>query len=279
MSVISSSSGWAPDRVPPIYPHRVGAQLVLLRHGQSQWNVEPSRFTGWVDVDLNEVGRKEASEAGGLMAGEGLGFDVVYTSVLTRAIRTAELALGEMGLSWLPVVRHWRLNERHYGGLQGANKAEMAAIHGDEQVHVWRRSYATPPPPLPEGSDMDPALDPRYAGIPRDQLPTTECLADVVERVLPYWHDVIAADLAAGRRVLVVAHGNSLRALIKHLESIGDEDIPGLEIPTGVPRLYDLDPTDPCRSVSEPRWLGDPDEIAAKAAAVTAQGKAVTPPQ
>jgi 2,3-bisphosphoglycerate-dependent phosphoglycerate mutase len=252
----------------------VGAQLVLLRHGQSQWNVEPSRFTGWVDVDLNDRGRLEAAEAGRLLAEEGLGFDVVYTSLLTRAIRTAELALGEMGLSWLPVVRHWRLNERHYGGLQGLNKAETASTHGEEQVQIWRRSYATPPPPLPEGSDMHPGLDPRYAGVPRDQLPSTECLADVVERVLPFWHDVIAADMAAGRRVLVSAHGNSLRALIKHLEAIGDEDIVSLEIPTGIPRLYDLDPADPCRSVAEPRWLGDPEEIAAKAAAVAAQGQA-----
>jgi 2,3-bisphosphoglycerate-dependent phosphoglycerate mutase len=252
----------------------VGAQLVLLRHGQSQWNVEPSRFTGWVDVDLNDRGRLEAAEAGRLLAEEGLGFDVVYTSLLTRAIRTAELALGEMGLSWLPVVRHWRLNERHYGGLQGLNKAETASTHGEEQVQIWRRSYATPPPPLPEGSDMHPVLDPRYAGVPRDQLPSTECLADVVERVLPFWHDVIAADMAAGRRVLVSAHGNSLRALIKHLEAIGDEDIVSLEIPTGIPRLYDLDPADPCRSVAEPRWLGDPEEIAAKAAAVAAQGQA-----
>ena len=252
----------------------MGAQLVLLRHGQSQWNVEPSRFTGWVDVELNEVGRKEAAQAGQLIASEGLAFDVVHTSVLTRAIRTAELALAEMGLSWLPVVRHWRLNERHYGGLQGANKAEMASIHGEEQVHIWRRSFATPPPSLPEDSDMNPALDPRYASVPKDQLPMAECLADVVERVLPYWHDVIATDLAAGRRVLVAAHGNSLRALIKHLEAIGDADISDLEIPTGIPRLYDLDPADPCRSLSEPRWLGDPDEIAAKAAAVAAQGKA-----
>lgn len=250
--------------------------LTLLRHGQSEWNVEPSRFTGWVDVDLNDRGRGEAAEAGRLMASEGLAFDVVYTSVLTRAIRTADLALAEMGLSWLPVVRHWRLNERHYGGIQGAEKAEMAVIHGEDQVHAWRRSYAVPPPPLPEDSDMHPAHDPRYAAVPRDQLPSAECLADVVERVLPYWHDIVAADLSAGRRVLLVAHGNTIRALIKHLENVTDDDIAALEIPTGVPRAYDLDPSDPCRSLTDPSWLGDPAEIAAKAAAVAAQGKAQT---
>jgi len=236
--------------------------------------VEPSRFTGWVDVDLNAVGEAEAAKAGALLAGEGLGFDVMYTSVLTRAIRTGQMVLAEMGLSWIPVLRHWRLNERHYGGLQGLNKAETAATHGEEQVHLWRRSYSTPPPELDPASDMNPARDPRYASVPRDQLPLTECLADVVDRVLPLWHDVIAADLAAGRRVLVAAHGNSLRALIKHLESIGDEEIAGLEIPTGVPRLYELDLTDPCHSTAAPRWLGDADEIASKAAAVAAQGKA-----
>jgi len=249
------------------------SQLVLLRHGQSQWNVEPSRFTGWVDVDLNAVGEAEAAKAGALLAGDGLAFDVMYTSVLTRAIRTGQMVLAEMGLSWVPVVRHWRLNERHYGGLQGLNKAETAATHGEDQVHLWRRSYSTPPPELDPASDMNPARDPRYASVPRDQLPLTECLADVVTRVLPLWHDVIAADLVAGRRVLVAAHGNSLRALIKHLESIGDEEIAGLEIPTGVPRLYQLDPADACSVVSS-RWLGDDEEIAAKAAAVAAQGKA-----
>ncbi|MHB1924889.1 MAG: 2,3-diphosphoglycerate-dependent phosphoglycerate mutase [Acidimicrobiales bacterium] len=248
--------------------------LVLLRHGQSQWNVEPSRFTGWVDVDLTALGEAEAAKAGALLAGEGLAFDVMYTSLLTRAVRTGSLVLAEMGLAWIPVVRHWRLNERHYGGLQGLNKAETAATHGEEQVHLWRRSYTTPPPELDPASDMNPARDPRYDTVPRDQLPLTECLADVVERVLPFWHDVIAADLAAGRRVLVAAHGNSLRALIKHLESIGDDEIAGLEIPTGVPRLYELDPADVCRSTAAPRWLGDADEIAAKAAAVAAQGQA-----
>lgn len=244
--------------------------LVLLRHGQSEWNLE-NLFTGWVDVDLSDVGRAEAVEAGRLLAREGLDFDLAYTSVLTRAVRTADLALAELGLSWLPVVRHWRLNERHYGGLQGLNKSQTAERYGDEQVRRWRRSYDVPPPPLPADAELSARRDPRYRLVPPDQLPDSECLADVVARFLPYWHDVICPQLIGGRRVLVVAHGNSLRALIKHLDGLGDEEIAELEVPTGVPRLYRLDPADPCRPASEPRWLGDPEEVAAKAVAVAAQ--------
>ena len=245
------------------------ARLALLRHGESDWNLR-NLFTGWVDVELSPTGEKEAGEAGRLMASASLAPEVVYTSVLTRAVRTADLALREMGMSWLPVVRHWRLNERHYGGLQGLDKKETAERFGADQVKVWRRSYDLPPPPLPADSEMLPARDPRYRAVPRDQLPTTECLADVVARLLPYWHEVVCADLAAGREVLVVAHGNSLRALIKHLEGIPDPEIVGLEVPTGVPRVYDLDPEDPCRVV-DARWLGDPDEVAARARKVAEQ--------
>ena len=242
---------------------------MLLRHGESDWN-QKNLFTGWVDVDLSDAGRDEAVEAGRLMAGAGLAPDVVHTSVLVRAIRTAELALDAMELSWLPVRRHWRLNERHYGALQGLDKKQTAAEHGDEQVRIWRRSYDVPPPALEAGHRHHPANDPRYRAVPRDQLPATECLKDVVARMLPYWHDVICADLAAGLTVLVAAHGNSLRALIKHLDGIGDADIPGLNVPTGIPRVYELDDTDPCRVVSA-RYLGDPALVAAKAAAVAAQ--------
>lgn len=244
-------------------------RLALLRHGESEWNLR-NLFTGWVDVDLSPTGEKEAGEAGRLMASASLAPGVVYTSVLTRAVRTAELALREMGMSWLPVVRHWRLNERHYGGLQGLDKKETAERFGADQVKQWRRSYDIPPPELDPGSDMHPAADPRYRGVPRDQLPSTECLADVVDRFLPYWHDVICADLAAGREVLVVAHGNSLRALIKHLDRIADPDIAGLEVPTGVPRVYELDAGDPCRVLGA-EWLGDAAEVAARARKVADQ--------
>jgi 2,3-bisphosphoglycerate-dependent phosphoglycerate mutase len=244
-------------------------RLVLLRHGESEWNLR-NLFTGWVDVDLSPTGEKEAGEAGRLLASASLAPQVVYTSVLTRAVRTADLALREMGMSWLPVVRHWRLNERHYGGLQGLDKKATAEKYGADQVKRWRRSYDVPPPPLDAGSEMHPANDPRYRGVPRDQLPASECLADVVERFLPYWLDVICADLAAGREVLVVAHGNSLRALIKHLDRIPDADIPALEVPTGVPRVYDLSAADPC-SVENARWLGDPEEVAARARQVAQQ--------
>jgi 2,3-bisphosphoglycerate-dependent phosphoglycerate mutase len=214
--------------------------LVLLRHGQSTWNLE-KRFTGWIDVDLTEQGEEEARAAGRTMAGAGVGADVVHTSVLVRAVRTANLTLDEAALSWLPVRRHWRLNERHYGALQGHTHSEMAASHSPAQVQEWRRSYSTRPPALAADDERHPRFDPRYASVPPDVLPATECLADVLDRMLPYWYDAIAPDLAAGMRVLVVAHGNSLRALVKHLEGISDEDIPSLEIPTGVPRVYRLD--------------------------------------
>lgn len=213
--------------------------LILLRHGQSTWNLE-ARFTGWTDVDLTAKGTDEATSAGRALAASGSTPWVVHTSVLDRAIATAELALREAGRSWLPVRRHWRLNERHYGALQGHTHAEMAAAHGDAQVRAWRRSYDVPPPPLDPDDERHPRHDPRYSGLAPDVLPAGECLADVVARMLPYYFDAIVPDLARGP-VLVVAHGNSLRALVKHLEQISDEEIPGLEIPTGVPFAYELD--------------------------------------
>lgn len=242
--------------------------LVLLRHGESTWNLE-NRFTGWVDVDLTERGIEEARTAGKLMEAEGLDFDVVHTSVLLRAIKTADVALEEMGLHWLPVRRHWRLNERHYGALQGLNKREMAERHGEEQVHLWRRSYDVPPPPLDWNDRRHPRFDRRYAMLPPELLPSTECLKDVVERMLPYWYDVIVPDLCNGRRVLIVAHGNSLRALVKHLDGISDEDIPALNIPTGIPLVYELG--EDLKPVGDGRYLGDPEVVAEKAAAVAAQ--------
>jgi 2,3-bisphosphoglycerate-dependent phosphoglycerate mutase len=245
-------------------------QLIIVRHGQSTWNLE-NLFTGWTDVDLTEQGEAEAVEAGKLMKAEGLTPDVLHTSVQLRAIRTAEIALREMERSWLPVRRHWRLNERHYGALQGLNKAQTAERHGADQVHVWRRSYDMPPPPLELDDERHPAHDPRYAGLAPEQLPATECLADVVERMLPYWYDAIIPDLRAGNSVLVVAHGNSLRALVKHLEDISDEEIPDLNIPTGVPRVYELG--DDLRPIGEGRYLGDADAIAAAAEAVANQAK------
>ncbi len=228
-------------------------KLVLLRHGQSAWNAE-NRFTGWTDVDLSPLGEEEAIRAGKAMGAEkDLSLDVCHTSVLTRAVRTAELALHEAARSYIPVRRHWRLNERHYGALQGLNKAETAAKHGADQVHLWRRSYSVPPPPVALDDPNHPANDPRYDGVPRSALPPTECLADVVVRLRPYWEDAIAPDLLDGRTVLVAAHGNSLRALVKYLEGISDDDIVDLEIPTGVPRVYELDDR---LSVMSVRYLG-----------------------
>lgn len=214
--------------------------LVLLRHGQSAWNLE-NRFTGWWDVGLTDDGRAEARAAGAALGAAGIEPDVVHTSLLRRAIQTANTTLDVMGRGWLPVRRHWRLNERHYGALTGLNKAEMAERHGAGQVHLWRRSYDVPPPPMPDGHEFDVAGDPRYADLSADDVPRTECLADVVTRLLPYWHDGIAPDLHAGRIVLVAAHGNSLRALVKHLDGIGDAEIAELNIPTGVPLVYELD--------------------------------------
>ncbi|HET9691357.1 MAG TPA: phosphoglyceromutase [Acidimicrobiales bacterium] len=242
--------------------------LVLLRHGQSAWNLE-NRFTGWWDVDLSELGEQEARLAGTLLAGEGVLPDVVHTSVLLRAIRTATLALEVAGRAWVPVRRSWRLNERHYGALTGLDKADTKARYGDEQFTTWRRSFATPPPPLEPGSPFEVRADPRYAGLPPSVVPATECLADVIARWLPYWQDALAPDLLAGRTVLVTAHGNSLRAMVKHLEGIGDGEITGLEIPTGVPIVYTLDAS---LGVTAKRELGDPAAIAAAAEAVRRQG-------
>jgi 2,3-bisphosphoglycerate-dependent phosphoglycerate mutase len=210
--------------------------LVLIRHGQSTWNLE-NRFTGWWDVDVTETGVGEARAAGQLMRDKGLDFDLCFTSLQSRAIKTLNLALEEMGRLWLPVEKDWRLNERHYGGLTGLNKAETAAIHGDEQVHIWRRSFDIPPPPLEAGSAYDLSSDRRYAGI---DIPTTESLKDTIARVLPYWESRIAPELRAGKRVLISAHGNSLRALVKHLSNIADDEITTLEIPTGQPIVYQL---------------------------------------
>jgi len=212
-------------------------QLVLIRHGQSQWNLE-NRFTGWWDVDVTEKGAEEARAAGRLMRDKGLDFDIAFTSLQTRAIKTLNLALEEMQRLWLPVEKDWRLNERHYGGLTGLDKAETAAKHGDEQVHIWRRSFDIPPPPLDAGSEFDLSKDRRYAGI---AIPNTESLKDTIARVLPYWESRIAPELKAGKRVIISAHGNSLRALVKHLSGIADEAITGLEIPTGQPIVYQLD--------------------------------------
>jgi 2,3-bisphosphoglycerate-dependent phosphoglycerate mutase len=242
-------------------------QLVLLRHGQSTWNLE-NVFTGWTDVPLSAKGVEEAKSAGRIMKEEGLRFEVAHTSLLERAIDTLHLALAEMGQLWIPVVKHWRLNERHYGALQGLNKKETSDQHGREQVHIWRRSYSTPPPALDPMDERHPGNDPRYAWMPSDLLPATECLEDVVDRMLPYWHDAIVPDLRAGKHVVVAAHGNSLRALVKHLDEISDEEIPNLNIPTGVPLLYELD--EDLRPISS-RYLGDADAAAAAAEAVAKQ--------
>ena len=246
----------------------MAGKLVLCRHGQSDWNLK-NLFTGWTDVDLTEQGIGEAREAGRLLAGLDYDFDLAYTSVLKRAIRTLWIMLDEMDRMWLPVTRDWRLNERHYGALQGLNKAETAAKYGDDQVHVWRRSYDIPPPELDADDERHPGHDERYAGI--DDLPATESLATTLERVLPYWNDTIAPQLAAGKNVLIAAHGNSLRALVKMLDEVSDEDITGFNIPTGVPLAYDLGDDLKPRSRE---FLGDPQAIAKAAAAVAAQGKA-----
>ena len=246
-------------------------KLVLLRHGESTWNKE-NRFTGWTDVDLSDKGRDEARAAGRLLKAGGFGFDLVFTSVLKRAIWTSVLALDELDQLWLPVERDWRLNERHYGALQGLNKAETAAKHGEAQVKIWRRSYDIPPPPLADEHPGHPSHDRRYTGaMSDDQLPSTESLKDTVARFIPYWESTIAADIKAGKHVLIVAHGNSLRALVKHLDNISDQEIVELNIPTGVPLVYQLN--DDLRSLNK-MYLGDPDAIRAKAAAVANQGKA-----
>jgi 2,3-bisphosphoglycerate-dependent phosphoglycerate mutase len=244
--------------------------LVLLRHGQSTWNLE-NRFTGWTDVDLTETGINEAKEAGKLMLAEDYKFDFVFTSVLKRAIRTMWIVMDVMDNMWLPVERAWQLNERHYGDLQGLNKAETAKKFGDEQVLIWRRSYATPPPPLSPDDPRHPRFDPRYAKIDPALLPSTEALKNTLERVMPYWEKSIAPRLLAGEKILIVAHGNSLRALVKYLDHISDEDIVELNIPTGVPLAYSLDNQ---FNVLSRRYLGDPEAIKAAAEAVARQGKA-----
>jgi 2,3-bisphosphoglycerate-dependent phosphoglycerate mutase len=216
------------------------AKLVLLRHGESVWNAE-GLFTGWVDVDLSEKGENEALNGGDLLLDADIKPDILYTSVLKRAIRTANIALDVADLLWIPVKRSWRLNERHYGALQGKNKAQTREEFGDEQFMTWRRSYATRPPPIADNDPLSQVRDPRYAALPSEVIPRTECLADVVDRLLPYWYDVIVPDLASGRTVLIAAHGNSLRALVKHLDDISEEEITGLNIPTGVPLVYELD--------------------------------------
>ncbi|PZP59084.1 MAG: 2,3-diphosphoglycerate-dependent phosphoglycerate mutase [Pseudoxanthomonas spadix] len=244
--------------------------LVLLRHGQSEWNLS-NRFTGWVDVDLTEQGRAEAAAAGKLMKEEGLKFDVAYTSVLKRAIHTLQGALKEMDQDWLPVHKSWRLNERHYGALQGLDKAETAAKHGEEQVKIWRRSYDIPPPPMGAADPGHPAQDRRYAMLDRNALPATESLATTLERVLPYWHDAIAPALKDGKTVLVTAHGNSLRALYKYLNHVSKEEILELNIPTGIPLLFELDDQLQVKSF---RYLGDQEAAKRAAEAVANQGKA-----
>lgn len=245
-------------------------KLVLLRHGQSTWNLE-NKFTGWTDVGLTEQGCQEAHRAGQILQKEGYTFDVAYTSVLKRAIKTLWIVLEEMGLEWIPVYRAWQLNERHYGALQGLNKAEMAVKFGEEQVKLWRRSYDVPPPALDWNDERHPRFDRRYAGLTPEQLPATESLKITLERVLPYWHSTLAPAVKSGQRVLVVAHGNSLRAMVKYLDNMSDEEIIALNIPTGVPLVYELD-TD-LKSIQH-YYLGDPEEIAKAAAAVANQGKA-----
>ena len=247
-------------------------RLVLLRHGESEWN-RLNLFTGWYDCDLTDTGRAEAAAAGDMMLDAGVDPDVVHTSVQLRAIRTANEALDRMGRLWVPVRRNWRLNERHYGDLTGRNKADTAARFGEDQVKVWRRSYDVPPPPIAEDNEHNPNDDPRYAALPAELVPTSECLADVVARMMPYWYDAIVPDLQTGRTVLVVAHGNSLRALVKHLEQIPDDEITELNIPTGVPLRYELgDDLMPAEQLPvEQRYLMDAATVAARAEAVARQ--------
>ncbi len=243
--------------------------LVLLRHGESTWNLE-NRFTGWTDVDLSPKGLEEAKAAGRLLKEGGYVFDVAHTSLLRRAIRTLWITLEGMDLTWIPVRQSWRLNERHYGALQGLNKAETAKKFGADQVQIWRRSYATPPPALAPDDERYPGRDPRYAGLARDVLPLTESLADTVARFLPYWHDAIAPDVKAGRRVLIAAHGNSLRALVKYLDGVSEQEIVELNIPTGVPLVYELDHD--LRPLAH-YYLGDPEAVKKAAEAVAKQGQ------
>ncbi|MCX7712052.1 MAG: 2,3-diphosphoglycerate-dependent phosphoglycerate mutase [Chthoniobacterales bacterium] len=245
-------------------------KLVLIRHGESQWNRE-NRFTGWTDVDLTEKGREEARTAGQLLKKEGYFFDYAFVSVLKRALRTLFIVLDEMDLLWIPTEKSWRLNERHYGALQGLNKSEMAAKFGEEQVKIWRRSYDVPPPALEKNDPRYPGNDPRYANLSESEIPLTECLKDTVARMLPYWHQAIAPKVMEGKKVLIAAHGNSLRALVKHLDNLSDQEILELNIPTGIPLVYELD--DQLRPIQH-YYLGDPEAIAAAMNAVANQGKA-----
>ncbi len=244
-------------------------KLVLLRHGQSTWNLE-NRFTGWTDVGLTDVGRTEAHASARLLLEGGYGFDLAYTSVLRRAIQTLWIVLEDMQLEWIPVVNAWQLNERHYGALQGLNKAETAQKFGEAQVKLWRRSYDVPPPALELSDERHPRFDPRYAGLQPEQLPATESLKITLERVLPFWHATLAPIIKSGERLLVSAHGNSLRAMVKYLDNIPDQEIPELNIPTGIPLVYELD--DSLRPLAH-YYLGDPEAVARAAAAVANQGK------
>jgi 2,3-bisphosphoglycerate-dependent phosphoglycerate mutase len=246
-------------------------KVVLLRHGESVWNKE-NRFTGWTDVDLSEKGLQEAMKGGAVLKAEGYTFDIAYTSVLKRAIRTLWTVMDQMDLMWIPVIRSWRLNERHYGALQGLNKAETAAKFGDEQVLVWRRSYDVPPPALEPNDPRYPGHDPRYASLTPQELPLTECLKDTVNRFLPYWHETIAPSVKSGKRVIVAAHGNSLRALVKYLDNVSEQEILKLNIPTGIPLVYELD--DETLKPIRHYYLGDPEEIAKAMQSVADQGKA-----
>lgn len=243
-------------------------KIVLVRHGESTWNKE-NLFTGWTDVDLSEKGVEEAKEAGRVLKDQGYVFDIAYTSVLKRAIRTLWIVMDEMDLMWIPVIRDWRLNERHYGALQGLNKSEMAEKFGEEQVKIWRRSYDTRPPELEKTDPRSPANDPRYAELRKDEIPLTECLKDTVARFLPCWHEVIAPTVQSGKRVIIAAHGNSLRALVKYLDNIADDVIPGVNIPTGMPLVYELDEAlKPIRNY----YLGDPEKVKKAMEAVAKQG-------
>ncbi len=245
-------------------------KLVLIRHGESFWNKE-NRFTGWKDIDLSEKGREEAKKAGELLKAEGFTFDAAYTSVLKRAIRTLWTILDELDLMWIPIINSWKLNERHYGSLQGLNKAEMAQQFGEEQVHIWRRSYDVPPPPMEKTDERYEGFSPKYSDIAEDAFPATECLKDTVARVVPYWETEIVPQLKDGKRLIIAAHGNSLRALVKYLDDIADEEIVKLNIPTGVPLVYELDDDlKPLKSY----YLGDAEEIRKAQEAVANQGKA-----
>ncbi|MFX0177725.1 MAG: 2,3-diphosphoglycerate-dependent phosphoglycerate mutase [Candidatus Hodarchaeota archaeon] len=245
-------------------------KLVLLRHGESIWNKE-NRFTGWTDVDLSEKGIEEAKKAGKLLKREGYSFDLAFTSVLKRGIRTLWIVLDEMDLMWIPVYRSWRLNERHYGDLQGLYKAKLAKELGEEKVLIWRRSYDIPPPPLKTSDPRYPGSDPRYKSLDQKEIPLTECLKDTVERFLPYWHETIAPIIKQGKKVLISAHGNSLRALVKYLDNLSEEEIINLDIPTGIPLVYELD--DDLKPITH-KYLGDPEEIARATQAVKDQGRA-----